>query len=139
MEADILWGVVSATPENDYQEYRNIWLRLAKNIGQAGKPVVLCGSAIPDQFEACPERRYFSTLHYLAIVCKDECLKERLQQRPQWRKSSTDAVTREMLRFNRWLKAHAATTHPPMTLHDNSQLSIPESTRWIAQWIRERR
>lgn len=138
LESDILWGAISTTQEDGYQEYRNIWLRLAKNIGQSGKPVVLCGSAIPDQFEACPERRYFSTLHYLAIVCEDELLKARLQQRPQWRKSGTDSVIGEMLHFNRWLKMHAAATNPPMTLHDTSLLSVSESARWVAQWIRER-
>src|SRR6266496_6638262 len=67
--SDILWGAVPATPANNYSDYRNMWLRVAKNIGQAGRPVVLCGTAIPEQFETCPERRYFSTLHYLAMVC----------------------------------------------------------------------
>jgi adenylylsulfate kinase-like enzyme len=33
LEADILWGVIPATQENDYQDYRNIWLRVAKNVG----------------------------------------------------------------------------------------------------------
>ena len=138
MESDILWGAFSGSPENDYSQYRNLWLRVAKNIGQAGKPVVLCGTAIPEQFETCPERRYFSTLYYLAIVCADELLKERLQQRPQWRKSGTDSGVREMIRFNRWLKANAATTNPPMTLYDNSNQSIQETTSYVARWIREK-
>jgi hypothetical protein len=41
MESDILWGAFPATPENNYRDYRNMWLRVAKNIGQAGRPVVL--------------------------------------------------------------------------------------------------
>lgn len=66
-----------------------MWLRLAKNIGQAGLPIILCGTSLPDQFEACPERRYFATLHYLALVCDEITLKERLRQRPAWRSSIT--------------------------------------------------
>jgi predicted ABC-type ATPase len=138
MESDILWGTFPASEENGYDGYRNMWLRVAKNIGQAGRPVVLYGTALPEQFEACPERRYFSTLHYLAIVCDDELLQKRLRQRPAWRKSSTDTVLKEMMDFNRWLKAHAATTNPPMTLYDNSHRSIQESTQDVALWIRER-
>jgi hypothetical protein len=42
---------VPATPEDGYRVYRNVWLRLAKNIGQCGLPVVLCGTAVPDQFD----------------------------------------------------------------------------------------
>ena len=138
MESDILWGAFPATEENEYNNARNIWLRVAKNIGQAGRPVVLCGTALPEHFETCPERRYFSTLHYLAIVCEDALLKERLQQRPQWRGSGSDDFIKRMVEFNRWLKEHAANTNPPMTLYDNSRRSLQETTKDIAEWIRER-
>ncbi len=137
MESDILWGAFPATPENNYSDYRNMWLRVAKNIGQAGRPVVLCGTAIPEQFETCPERRYFSTLHYLAMVCDDTQLRERLQQRPQWRESGSDDVVERMVQFNHWLKEHATTTNPPMTLYDSTRQSIQETTKGVAQWIRE--
>ena len=138
MESDILWGIVPAMAENNYNDYRNIWLRIVKNIGQAGRPVVLCGTAIPEQFETCPERRYFSTLYYLAIVCNDALLEERLKLRPQWRKAGSNEFLERMLQFNRWLKEYAATTNPAMTLYDNSQQSIQETTREVAQWIHER-
>ncbi|HEU5227552.1 MAG TPA: AAA family ATPase [Ktedonobacteraceae bacterium] len=138
IESDILWGLLPATAENNYSEYRNVWLRIAKNIGQAGRPVALCGTAIPEQFEACPERRYFSTLYYLAIVCDDALLEERLKLRPQWRESGSGEVIERMLQFNRWLKEHATTTKPAMTLYDNSHRSIQETTSDVAQWIRER-
>jgi len=138
LESDILWGAIPASPENNYRDYRNVWLRVAKNIGQNGRPVVLCGTAIPEQFEACPERRYFSTLRYLAMVCDDELLEERLKQRPQWRKSGSVELIEEMIRFNRWLKEHASTTQPPMTLYDTGFRSISETARDVAQWIRQR-
>jgi hypothetical protein len=131
MESDILWG-------NDSQNYHDMWLRVAKNIGQAGRPVVLCGTALPEHFETCPERRYFSTLYYLAVVCDDALLKDRLKRRPLWRKSNSDDFVEQMLQFNRWLKEHATTTYPPMTLYDSGNHSIQETTKEVAQWIRER-
>lgn len=138
MESDILWGAFPADEADNYREYRNMWLRVAKNIGQAGRPVVLCGTALPDQFETCPERRYFSALHYLALVCDDALLQERLRLRPSWRKSDSSDVIERMIRFNRWLKEHAATTKPPMTLYDTSQQTIHETTEAVAQWTHER-
>ncbi|GHO80714.1 nucleoside kinase [Ktedonobacter sp. SOSP1-85] len=131
MESDILWG---HNPEG----YHETWLRIAKNVGQAGRPVVLCGTALPEHFEAQPERRYFSTLYYLAIVCDDTLLEERLQRRPPWRKSSSSDVVEQMIQFNRWLKEHASTTNPPMTLYDNSHQPLQETSEEIAQWIRQR-
>lgn len=138
MESDILWGAFPATPENNYCDYRNMWLRVAKNIGQAGRPVVLCGTALPEQFETCPERRYFSTLYYLAMVCDDSLLRERLQQRPQWRGSGSNDVVERMVQFNRWLKEHATVTNPPIALYESSYQSVQETTKGVAQWIRER-
>jgi predicted ABC-type ATPase len=138
MESDILWRAFPATPENNYRDYRNMWLRVAKNIGQAGRPVVLCGTALPEQFETCPERRYFSTLYYLAMVCDDSLLRERLQQRPQWRGSGSNDIVERMVQFNRWLKEHATVTNPPIALYDSSYQSVQETTKGVAQWIRER-
>jgi hypothetical protein len=138
MESDILWGLIPSTPEDNYRSYRNTWLRLAKNIGQAGRPVVLCGSAVPEQYENCPERRYFSMLYYLALVCEDEALTERLKQRPAWRKAGSTETVQRMLQFNCWLKNHADTSQPPIMLYDTTNRSVPETAAFIARWIRER-
>jgi predicted ABC-type ATPase len=133
LEQDILWGMVPATPEDNYRSFRNVWLRIAKNIGQAGRPVVLCGTALPDQFEECPERRYFSTLYYLTLVCDDDLLVERLQRRPKWRQTHTPEFPDDMVQFNRWLKANAHITRPPMTLYDTSHQNIDETVAFIVK------
>lgn len=80
MESAVLWRAESDQPETDYRNYREMWLRLCKNISQAGKPVTLCGAGVPDQFEQCVERRYFAAIHYLALVCTDEGLESRLRR-----------------------------------------------------------
>jgi len=138
LESDILWGAFPADPENNYRDYRNLWLRVAKNVGQSGRPVVLCGTATPEQFEACPERRYFSTLHYLTMICDDQLLEERLKQRPVWRQSGSTESIKGMIRFNRWLREHASSTYPPMTLLDTSHRSISETVRDVTQWLHQR-
>lgn len=138
LEQDILWGMVPATLEDNYRSYRNVWLRIAKNIGQSGRPVVLCGTAIPEQFEECPERRYFSILYYLTLVCDDDLLVERLQHRPEWRQTHTPEFLKDMVQFNSWLKANAHITRPPMTLCDTSHQDIDETVMYVAKWVRER-
>lgn len=99
---------------------------------------MLCGTALPEQFEDCPERRYFSTLHYLAMVCDDDLLVERLRSRPVWLQTHSAEFVEDMLQFNRWLKANAHMTSPPMTLCDTSQRAIAETVAYVAQWIRQR-
>jgi predicted kinase len=138
LESDILWRSEFATPDDNYRSYRNMWLRVAKNVAQAGRPVVLCGTALPDQFEACPERRYFTQLHYLALVCDDDLLAARLRARPAWRGAGGDAFVDTMTAFNRWIKANAATTQPPMSLLDTTASSVEQSVAHVAAWVRER-
>jgi len=136
LDSDILWDARFNTPEDNYRAYRALWLSLAHDIGQSGRPVVLFGSAVPEQFEDLPGRRYFSAIHYLALVCDDAILVERLQSRPAWRQAGTPEFIADMLAFNRWFRDHAATTWPPITLHDTSAGSLATTTAAITAWIR---
>jgi hypothetical protein len=99
---------------------------------------VLGGSTVPGRFEACHERRYFTTLHYLALVCDDAVLVERLQARPGWRQAGTPEFIESMRAFNRWFRDHAATTAPPMTLLDTSSLTLDETVDQAVAWVRAR-
>ena len=136
MESDILWRVEFDQPETNYREYRETWLRVCKNISQAGKPVVLCGVGEPTQFEQCIERRYFSELHYLALICDDQILAERLGNRPTLHGSSKNEFIKEQVVFNRWLLNNAQNTKPPMTLLDTSEITVDETAEKVVRWIR---
>jgi shikimate kinase len=134
-DTDILWRPEFDTPEDGYQDFRNLGLRVAKNISQAGRPVVLISGGIPDQFEASPERRYFSEVHYLALVCDDSVLVDRLRARPAWRMSGRPEVIEQERSFNRWLRDNASNTVPPMTLIDTGAISEEEKSRRVAHWL----
>lgn len=137
MESDILWRAEFNEPATDYRSYRETWLRVCKNISQAGKPVILYGTGVPAQFEQCVERRYFSAIYYLALVCSDEALESRLRSRPAWRHCSSDDYIKTHLAFNRWLKENAQITHPPMSLLDISEITVDESVERVDEWIRD--
>ena len=135
LDSDILYSDEFHDPEM-YRRYREMWLRVCKNISQAGKPVMLCGSTVPEQYEQCVERRYFSDIHYLALVCDDEVLASRLRSRPAWRGSSEDEYVQSHVVYNRWLKANARHTEPPMTLLDTTAITVDESVQEILSWAR---
>lgn len=139
LEGDILWRAEFNHPENDYREYREMWLRMAKNIGQSGKPVAWYGSVVPQQIEPCLERRYFSKIHYLALVCDPVALAERLRARPGWRASGSEDFVSRMLAFNQWFIDHAGHSDPPLEVLDTTHATIEETTRDIRAWIGEKR
>jgi hypothetical protein len=113
-------------------------MRLAKNIQQGGRPVVLCGTALPSHFEKQVQRQYFGQLHFLALVCKDErVLRERLEKRPEWRYigADRDSFIKRTLSFNSWLLENAGKTQPPMTLVDTSSSSKEAVVRQVREWV----
>ncbi len=136
LETDILWRSEFNTPEDGYRPYREMWLRVAYNIGQSGRPVALFGSGEPDQWEQCIARRYLANIHYLVLVCEPSVLKARLLARPAWRGAGTHAFVERMLEYNAWLMRQACSPHPRVAVLDTFTISVPESVERIAAWIR---
>lgn len=134
MESDILWCQELEQSKTDLGKYRETWLRVCKNISQSGKSVILCGSETPENLEGCVERRYFSKIYYLALVCEDDILRSRLRSRPTWR-GFTDELINKHISFNRWFKSNAQKTKPPITLLDTSSSTIDKSVETVAGWI----
>ena len=132
MENDILWSAAFDTPEDDYRTLRETWLRLASNIGQGGKPVVLCGCATPQQYNNCINRRYISKMYYLALYCDDEVLENRLRI---GRSVHDEGWIQSSLAFNRWIRDSADKTDPPMTRLDTTSLTIEQAAERAEQWI----
>lgn len=135
MESDILWMDIFNTPEDNYRAYKELWLRMCKNISYGGKPVVLCGCTSPEDYERCVERRYFSEIHYIACVCDDSELERRLRS---GRNVSDENWIKSSLSFNKWLKDNAENTEPKMTLLDTSTITVKEASDFVDKWIKER-
>ena len=133
LESDILWHDIYNTPEDNYRLYRQLWLRLCANISQIGKPVVLCGCTTPEQFEALPERDAFSNIYYLAVVCNEIALKNKIKN---GRRISDDNWITSSLEFNNWLIKNGEVNG--MTLLDNTQLTPQDSAKMVDKWIKDR-
>ena len=139
LEGDLLWRPEFNQPENNYRDFYETWLRMAKNINQSGRPVALFNAgAIPPNVEPCVERRYFSETHYLALVCDDDVLQARLRARPSWRESADPAFLDANLEFNHWLKENGSTTSPPIDLLDTTTAGELETVTAVARWIRQK-
>jgi hypothetical protein len=137
LEQDLLWLPDQLDPADEHRQFRRLWLRLVAALHQNGRPVLLCGTVVPGQLEACPERRLVGEIHYLALVCDGAELEARLRARPAWRAWSDEKVAR-MLAFNRWVERNAAATTPPMELLDTSGRSVQDSAAEVRAWMLRR-
>jgi hypothetical protein len=138
LDSDIIWRSEFNTPQTKYRDFFETWLRICKNISQSGRPVTLFGAGVgvPENIEPCVERRYFSQVHYLALVCSDETLQAHLLGRTAWRLSHDRATIAEQVSFNHWFKGYAE--QPPIALLDNTDMSIDDTSRLVAAWINEK-
>jgi ribose 1,5-bisphosphokinase PhnN len=132
LDGDILWREEF---RRQVDEWTEIWLRMAKNIGLAGKPAMLfaAGLVVPANIERSVERRYFSQVHRLALTCDDEVLAERLRARPSWRRASDPGVLVEEMRFNRWLRDNGDAEG--IARVDTTSISVAEACDAVLTWL----
>ncbi|MFJ9784120.1 nucleoside kinase [Amycolatopsis sp. NPDC101161] len=132
LEQDILW--IDAL-RDDVTAFRAVWLRMAAVLHQNGRPVVLCGTVAPPEFEPLPERAFFSDVHYLALVGTAESLRARLRARPAWREWDEPRIE-EMLEFNDWLRTSAPELG--VNLFDTTDVSTEATADHVEKWVRDR-
>lgn len=134
LDQDVLWVAGLRDDVDGHPTFRSVWLRMAAMIHQSGRPVVLCGTVVPMEFEGLPERVFFSAIHYLALVADAGALTARLRARPAWREWDEPRIA-EMLEFNGWLRKSAATLTPPVRLVDTTDLPIEAAADAAHSWI----
>lgn len=135
IEQDILLGFPLVENQEEYaSKFYDLWMWLALNIGQVGRPVVLFGTARPEQYEKLPDRKFLGRTNYLALVCDDDELRSRLRARPEWRGWTRERVE-ETIAFNQWFKDNAVKTFPPMRLIDTTGKSVEETADEVETWI----
>jgi hypothetical protein len=134
LDQDILWmPEMAGDAGQDGKRFRNLWLRMAKSIHQGGRSVLLFGTHGPDQFDACPERRFIGEIHTLCLVCADDVLEARLARRPSWRGFDRAKID-EAVSFNRWLRDNGPRRFPGVTLLDTTEIPIATAAASVTKW-----
>nr|WP_246843138.1 AAA family ATPase [Allokutzneria sp. NRRL B-24872] len=134
LEQDVLWVEGLRDPAEDHRAFRSTWLRMISMIQQNGRPVLLCGTVVPPEFEPLPERALFSDVHYLALMCDPEPLAERLRRRPAWRGWSEPRIV-ETLEYAQWLRDEGASLSPPVGLLDTTEVAVSETADAVCAWV----
>ena len=133
LDSDML--LMKGLADAGWDRYRNTWLWVCFNIAQSGRPVALFGSAMPSDFENAPRRKYFSTIHYLALTCDSETMRDRLSQRPEWRQSSKPEFIEKHVEWNQRFIDNAATAVPPYSILDTTGKTLQDTIMDFFKWI----
>ncbi len=138
LEGDLIWRPEFDKPETKYRDFFETWLRICRDISQSGRPVVMfnAGMGVPENIEPCAGRQYFSKVYYLALVCDDDVLADRLRQRPERRNCSDPEYIKGQIQFNQWLKNEGPQVEPPVELIDTTGIVLEETAKLVTSWIR---
>jgi len=123
-------------PPGEYASLHNQWLKVAWEIALNDLPVVLFGTALPAQLDACTMRSRFSTIRYLGLICDDEELARRLRARPAWRKTRNEQFIAQAQGYTRRLREVGEGGTAAMTLVDTTAMLPDEAAACIVRWVR---
>ena len=118
----------------DWQMVKCNWLRIAHNLAQSNRPVILCGTIKPDELDRCETRPFFTTIYYLALHCDETTQAKRLRARPAWRGWTEEKIATHQW-FAQWFIEHADSCfEPPLTIINTNQAPPREVAQQICQW-----
>jgi predicted kinase len=127
LDGDVLWN-----PKfwGERGAFHTLWLSLAAQISQSGRPVVVCTAAMPDDWRNATTRILVADVHMLALVCDEaELLSRRAARaRPRDVEAPIDFVE-QTLNFNRVLRERLE--HVDTSKHD-----ADETGARVATWVR---
>lgn len=132
MDGDILFFMPHNTEEK-LRFKRETQMRIAKNISQIGKPVVLSTAGMPEQFENTCERQYFTNIYYIAMVCDPEVLEKRMRS---GRNIDNEDWINGSISHNNWFLENGKKQTPMIDLCDTTNRTITEAAEFVDRWVK---
>lgn len=128
LDADFLYNIMPHETEEDYQNWVEQIMSLSKNIMQSGKPLLWTIAGALEKFESTYNRRYFTKIYYLALVCNPKDLEERMRQGRHitdvnWIQGSID--------YNNWFKTNGMLDNERIDTFDITGKDVSEVADYV--------
>lgn len=135
MDADFFYNILPHDTDEDYRNWVEQIMSLSKNIMQSGKPLLWTMAGALEHFEKTYHRRFFTKIHYLALVCNSIALEKRMREGrhitdSNWINSSID--------YNRWFIEHGTVSNQKIDTYDITGKSVSEVADYVTQWVMAR-
>lgn len=118
---------------HDWENIRNIWLRVARNIAESGRMTIICGTMMPWDIEKCADFPFFKHVYYLNLHCDEETREKRLRER-KW---SEEEIQNHKNFAKRLLEIADEVYNPPMPIIDTTDTDVTEVASRIKEWVHQ--
>ncbi len=133
LDADVFYGYMSLNTDEEYQKQVEAVEQFARNIMQSGKPVLWVLTGNLDKLHHAYNRRFFSDVRCLALVCDEDLLRKRMTEgrgitNEEWIESSVD--------YNEYFRTHEKIGDTAFDTFDISGKDVPEVADYVIEWVR---
>lgn len=134
LDADVFSGFLPMQTDEDWLNRVELIESISKSIMQSGRPVLWTMAGCLDKFHQVYNRRFFTDIHCLALVCDEELLELRMREGrgitdENWIKSSID--------YNEYFKTHDTLGDMAFETLDISGKSVEEVADYVIQWVKK--
>ncbi len=136
LDADVFSGFMPMATDEDYESWVELIEHISKSIMQSGRPVLWTIAGCLDKFNHMYNRRFFTDIHCLVLVCDEELLKIRMSEGrgitdANWIKGSVD--------YNNYLKTHNTLGDMTYETLDISNKTVEQVADYVIKWVLERK
>ncbi len=135
MDADFLYNIMPHNSDADYRNWVEQIMSLSKNIMQAGKPLLWTMAGALEYFENTYNRRFFTEVHYLALVCNTEDLEKRMRN---GRHITDSNWINSSIEYNRWFIENGTLSGKKIDTYDITGKSTFEVADYVTKWVEVR-
>lgn len=133
LDADMFYNIMPRETEEDYHAQVEQIESLSRNIAQSGKPVLWTMAGNLDKVNGAYNRRFFSDVYSLALVCEEGELRRRMTE---GRAITEEAWINGSVDYNRYFQTHEMLGNMGFETLDLTGLSISEVADSVIAWMR---
>lgn len=136
LDADMFYNIMPGETQEDFCSQIDQMESLSRNIMQSGKPVLWTMAGNLDKLNQVYNRRFFSKVYCLALVCEEDELRRRMTEGrgitdEGWIKSSTD--------YNNYFRTHERLDDLEFETLDTTHKTVSEAADYVIAWMNEKR
>ncbi len=132
MDADFLYNIMPHETSEDYRNWVEQIMSLSKNIMQGGKPLLWTIAGALDYFENAYNRRFFTEIYFLALVCNTEDLEKRMRE---GRHITDSNWINSSIEYNRWFIEKSSLSDKKIDTYDITGKSVAEVADYVTKWV----
>lgn len=132
LDADFFYNLMPHETQEDYLQQIEMLEDLSKNIMQSGKPVLWAMAGNLDKLNSVYNRRFFSDIFCLALVCEEDTLRERMTR---GRGITDEGWIQNSVQYNHFFKNHTAINDMPFEICNTEGKDVSEVVEEVRSWI----